>query len=240
MIVGNGLIATAFLDYSEILGVVIFASGVSNSNEIRHEAFAREYNLLTNWCSKINEELLVYFSTCSIEDKEKINSPYVNHKLNMESIVKNCSNHIIFRLPQLVGNSQNQHTLVNFLYSAIMSGKDFEVRQLACRNLIDIEDVYKVGRHIIENKLFHNTIVNIASPKLVKVMDIVNILEKITGKTANYHLSYTGNCCKIDITQVEKIFEDLGISFNENYVENILVKYYGVNKLFCMSAIQHR
>jgi nucleoside-diphosphate-sugar epimerase len=230
MVVGNGLIATAFLNYSEILDVVIFASGVSNSNETRHDAFAREYNLLTDWCLKVNEELLVYFSTCSIEDKEQINSPYVNHKLNMESIVKNCPNHIIFRLPQLVGNTQNQHTLVNFLYSAIMSGKDFEVRQFAYRNLIDIEDVYKVGRHIIENQLFHNTIVNIASPKLVKVMNIVKILEKITGKTANYHLSYTGNCYEIDITKVEKFFKDLRISFNENYVNNLLVKYYGVNK----------
>lgn len=47
MIVGNGLVASAFLPYfAEDPEIMIFASGVSNSRETRKEEFVREEKLL--------------------------------------------------------------------------------------------------------------------------------------------------------------------------------------------------
>lgn len=46
MIVGNGLIAKEFLEYSNSKNILIFASGVSNSKEERVDEFLREENLL--------------------------------------------------------------------------------------------------------------------------------------------------------------------------------------------------
>ena len=72
MILGTGLIANAFLSYSEDKEIILFASGVSNSTEIRMEAFDRERLLLENTCQRAENQLLIYFSTCSVSDKSSL------------------------------------------------------------------------------------------------------------------------------------------------------------------------
>ena len=102
MIIGNGLIASAFNPYfSNDERVVVFASGVSNSRETRAEAFLRERQMLLD--AMRHERFLLYFSTCSVNDPELADAPYVVHKKEMEKLVQSTKDYAIFRVPIIVG-----------------------------------------------------------------------------------------------------------------------------------------
>ena len=109
MIVGKGLIASQFNDWWKEKDVIIFASGVSNSKEVKQSAYQREKHLIKTFFS--SEKLFVYFSTCSIFDKTLKKSLYVKHKLEIEKLIKNnFTNYFILRLPNVIGKTKNQNT----------------------------------------------------------------------------------------------------------------------------------
>lgn len=121
MIVGNGLLAAAFSDdFTERVDTVIFASGVSNSQECDSAAFIRERVLLEKVLQKERKKV-VYFSTCSLYDPELKNSPYVKHKREMEALVRQTSRHTIFRLPQVVGKILNARAESSFFYKYLLA-----------------------------------------------------------------------------------------------------------------------
>ena len=86
MLIGKGLIASQFKKYEDDNDIIIFASGVSNSQEIDLNKFDKEFNLIKKYISC--DCLFVYFSTCSIYDKSLIDSKYVKHKLKVEEFIK--------------------------------------------------------------------------------------------------------------------------------------------------------
>jgi nucleoside-diphosphate-sugar epimerase len=115
MIIGSGMLARAFSAYAEHEDIVILAAGISNSRELRSEAYERELNLVERTISSIADRQLVYFSTCSIYDPDTANSPYVLHKLNVENMISDAvANFTLFRLPQVVGGNANSKTLISF------------------------------------------------------------------------------------------------------------------------------
>lgn len=105
MVIGNGDMASVLKDRPDWL---YFASGVSNSQEIRPSEFEREANLLLKQDDKRH---LVYFSTLSIFYTD---SPYTSHKQVMEVIVKTFPKYTIIRLGNITWG-KNPHTLINYL-----------------------------------------------------------------------------------------------------------------------------
>ena len=103
MVVGNGMIANRFMDYKDDDSIIIFASGVSNSKDTIEQNFLREFALLDKTIKSNADKVLVYFSTCSIEDEELQNAPYVIHKKNIEKFI-NC-----FRLLYFQGFQSCRH-----------------------------------------------------------------------------------------------------------------------------------
>ena len=87
MIVGNGMIATAFknIDY-DLSDYILFASGVSNSKCRDFGEFNREFLTLKNTLD--NNKTLIYFSTSSVFDPSLQNSEYVKHKLILEKYIQ--------------------------------------------------------------------------------------------------------------------------------------------------------
>jgi len=83
MIIGHGAIAGAIQGY-ERPGFLYFASGVSNSKETREAEYEREIDALL---SNTRDKRLVYFSSLCIFYS---NSRYARHKLQMESVIKDC------------------------------------------------------------------------------------------------------------------------------------------------------
>jgi nucleoside-diphosphate-sugar epimerase len=230
MVIGNGMIAKAFYHYKNNDDVLIFASGVANSKENDDREFTRELQALNHAIQNNNDKLIVYFSTCSILDKEASNSPYVLHKLNMEHHISSLHSHyLIFRLPQVIGRSQNRTTLVNYLYDKIINNEPFTIWQNAIRYLIDVEDVAKIVSHVIERKTFKNKILNIAAMPCF-VPDLVKHIEKITKKQASYSLEAKGSPFTIDSDETLRIAQDLNILCDDNYLERVLSKYYSTNE----------
>lgn len=89
MIVGNGLIANSFkkskISFEEY---IIFASGVSNSQEQENQEFEREKKNILSY--KKSTKKFIYFSSIpTILDPSQKDLKYVKHKLEMEKLIKN-------------------------------------------------------------------------------------------------------------------------------------------------------
>jgi len=227
MVIGRGMIAKAFARYNNDKQVLIYASGVANSAHTDNAEFEREKNLLLSSLQTSQDKTFVYFSTCSIDDKDVACSPYVLHKINMENLIRSMHHdYVIFRLPQVVGRSlTNRATLVNYLYDKIMQGEHFIVWKNAVRYIIDVDDVSLIAGQIIDRKIMRNTTINIVS-RPYSVLDIVTILEMILGKKADYELVEKGTHHDIIHSTASRIAEELNIYFDKPYLERILLKYY--------------
>lgn len=219
------MLAKEFNNYESDKNILIFASGVSNSKETSLEAFSREKNLLINTINKLENQKIVYFSTCSMYDTYFENNAYTKHKLEMENIIKSsCKNYIIFRLPQVLGLN-NKYQLMGFLYEKIVSKQVFELYDIE-RNIIDIEDIKVIVNYILEHKLFKNRTINIANSKNIKVIDLVKKMEKIYNLKADYIIVKKDGEFNIDTSDIDLIIKEFNL-FEDSYIEKRLRNYYG-------------
>src|SRR5574341_157115 len=226
MIIGNGMLARAFVHYKDDDDVLIFASGVSKSNEKDAAQFLREQRYLADALRAHRDKLVVYFSTCSVHDPDVCTSSYVLHKLHMERLIKfQHPRYLIVRLHQVVGRSQNRTNLINYLYNSILLDSTFAVWRNAVRNIIDVEDVEKIVSHIIKHEKIQNKVLNVTAVSY-PVLDIVHLLEKITKKKALFTIIEKGIPFKIDNAESIKIAKALNIEFNSDYLERVLRKYF--------------
>jgi nucleoside-diphosphate-sugar epimerase len=205
-----GMLAKAFKKYGYHNNdqVIIFASGVSNSQETRDKEFLREKLLLIEFLKQSFDQKLVYFSTCSIYDSFYTDSLYVKHNREMEELIKKHSkSYFIFRLPHVVGvTTNNKNTIVNFMYHKVLNDRLLTIWKNEKRNLIDIDDVLKIGHHIISKNMFVNPIINIASTQNTNVVNIVRGIELILGKKAKVQLLEKTSSYKIYVTRIMTIF----------------------------------
>jgi nucleoside-diphosphate-sugar epimerase len=227
MVIGDGMIASAFIrSGAENWRCIIFASGVSNSLETDPEEYIKEEELLLSM--KGSALKLVYFSTVSVFDPSMNRNPYILHKKRLETLIEdNFNNFLIIRLPIVVGKSTNPHTLINFLYNSIISGEKFQVYQNASRYLLDLDDVVKLTKLLID-KSTANLNVNLVFDDKTSVNEIVQILMKISGKTGNYSLVQKGSDYEIDNSTAKAIIGEEYFQITpEEYNYNLLHKYYG-------------
>ena len=225
MIIGNGIIANAFKSYKLDHKIIIFASGVSNSRETSRIKFNRERDLLNDTLETYGEEnKIVYFSTCSMYDTYFDISVYTEHKIRMENLViSKAKIYNIFRMSQVLGLN-NRHQLIGFLCNSIIDGEEFELFNIE-RNIVDIDDIYRLVSSILNNKIYNNTIQNIANTKNIKVLDLVVLIEKILNKSANYKIVDKPGDFIIDIDNINNLIKDYKI-FDKNYLESRIRKYY--------------
>lgn len=222
MIIGKGLIANLFteVDSDE---VIYFASGVSNSSETREEEFLREQNLVGETMAKYSNKLFVYFSTCSIYDSSKYNSPYVLHKLHIEEIIKQKAEHfLILRVSNAVGRGGNANLLMNYLSRQIKTGQDLVVHRHATRNLIDVEDVKNITLKYVDSKNW-NKIVNVAYSENFYIPEIILTFEILLNKKSKKSIENKGEHYSIDIHELEYQFS---IQDKKEYLNNLIKKYY--------------
>ncbi|MGC1550847.1 MAG: hypothetical protein WA777_20180 [Rhodanobacter sp.] len=226
MIVGKGLLAQAFEPYfGASADVLVFASGVSNSLETRDDEFAREHALL---CRSLagHAQRFVYFGSCGVATAEAELTAYMKHKKRMESLVLAKPGGLVLRLPQVVGRTENHHTLTNFLHDRVSSGEHFSVWSHAERNLIDIDDIAAIGAALAVEMTGESSAISIAAEKSLPMREIVRIFEHVLGKRANYSLMDKGATMDIDTTRNKQVSARLGIHLGDGYVEGVVRKYY--------------
>ena len=227
MVIGNGMIAKRFSAYDTKTDIIIFASGVSNSKNTDEEAYKREFNLLKDTYTANPGKKIVYFSTCSIQDPAEANAPYILHKLRIEEFIKqNVKHYLIFRVSNLVGSSDNKNTILNFFVYHIKHKINFDLWTNATRNLIDLDDMYAIANTILSDNLFENQIINIANEVSYAVTEIINPIETALDIKANYISIPKGIPFTIDISLIIPFLNKLNIRFGDNYLKNLINKYY--------------
>ena len=226
MIVGTGMIAKAFSAFAPRKDVVIFASGVSDSTEMREAAFARERELLQRTRAEQAQALLVYFGTCSVDDPDRRATPYVRHKLAMEALLAaGSAPWMVVRLPLAIGPVHRSPTLANFLYERIVRGEPFEVWSRSTRYPLDVEDAVRITTRFIADRTLWNRSMNVAL-RAFTVLDFVRILEAIAGKRANYALVERGAHYDVHCPELQRHGRELDLDFSAQYLERVLRKYF--------------
>jgi hypothetical protein len=227
MVFGHGLLATAFQEFESNADVVIFASGVSDSNERRATQFAREADLLRRARREFADRLLVYFGTCSVHDSERRDTPYVRHKLAMEAIAMQPGMRaLVLRLPLAIGADHRHPTLANFLYQQIVHQQPFDVWTKATRYPVDVDHVLLLAKHLLRDASLLGRQVNIAL-RSYAILDFVRILERIAGKPARFKAVDRGAHYSIPCPEVTALLPELGLTVGEDYLERTLRKYFG-------------
>jgi nucleoside-diphosphate-sugar epimerase len=176
MIVGNGMIANSFIDNRfNDLNYIIFASGVSKSNEKNKFSYDREKKLLSNFIKY--DKKLVYFSTTLVNSNK--NSEYVTHKLEVESFIEqNFSNYLILRIPNVIGHN-NKNQLFGFLYDSLINQKPITLFKNEYKWLMDVDDLYKVV-NLLEN--FNKKKINIFFNNKILVENLLLLIEDSVQK----------------------------------------------------------
>ena len=105
--------------------------------------------------------------------------------------------------------------------SNILNNKKIDINQHSTRNLISADDVLVVASYLVESKIYINEITNIATPSNMLVVDIIKIIEDITGSLLSYNLVDSGQIFDIDIEKIRNVNMDFNI-FSPRYLENTL------------------
>jgi len=221
MILGRGLIATAFKNsvFDSPL-YVVFASGVSNSMESDSRAYARELALLDSSITK--NTTILYFSTTSIFDPTKQDTPYIHHKVNIEKRIQEIADsYIIVRLPILIGQTDNPNTLINFIVAAIREQRHIEVHAHACRHLLDIDDLIPLLTPFAFDPAIRQ-VLNIPGSEKIPVPVLISKLQLILNMEGIFTWKDSGACYDIPPDEQKVIYIN-----RKNYVDQILSKYIG-------------
>lgn len=228
MIIGNGMLATAFKGYN-IDNILIFASGVSDSKTTNKLEFEREFELLNKTIDEYHDSIFIYFSSCSLSNSILQVDPYHIHKLKIENYIKKrVPKYLIFRLPNVVGFSKkDSRTLIPYLIKNISNTTRFEVWSGAKRNIIDLDDVVSIIMYIIHNKLYMNDVINIANFKNISVLELISKISDYLNMKPIFDIITTNQeCFEINTDKIVHIVNNLDIHFTDDYVYTIIKKYY--------------
>ncbi|SFU91511.1 Glycosyltransferase involved in cell wall bisynthesis [Polaromonas sp. YR568] len=227
MVIGQGAIADRFAYYALQSAYLIFAGTVHNSQSIDDAAIDAEEALMAEALATIKAPtVLVYFSSCSIEELAASQSPYVAHKQRMERLILSSGvRHLIFRLPQLIAPS-GQGGLVDVFADAIQSGARLDVWKGATRNFIDIDDVYRIVHKLLADGRHVNQLINVASSRPTEVSELIGVLEHYFGRAGNYNYVERGTHSVIDVNAIAATVNELGIDFDSEYLWKGVNKYY--------------
>lgn len=169
----------------------------------------------------------VYFSTCSVTDVDRATTPYAVHKRKMEALIQARGNHLILRLPQVVGNTDNPHTLVNHLVAHIRSFQPLSIWSHAVRCLIDVDHIAAITLYLLDNGLELDRTLDLAPPEGLTLQQLLVIVEETLGQRAIYTLVDRGGGATPDPTTFSNYAPQVGIDISPGYTRRLLHKYYG-------------
>lgn len=223
LVYGSGMIAKAFLKVGLPKDVVIIAAGVSNSQESSLSEFKREQEMIESILLKHQSKKIVYFSSCSVYQLNS--SPYVKHKLAMENLIeKNTNNHLIFRLPQVVGITKN-NTIISYFVKSIVKRDNITVHRKTTRSLIDVQDIVRVVLLSIVDKSCLNSTIDICNGTKVPVYDIVIAIGKILSIEPKVNIIDLGESYEIPCSRLKQLLPNDDFIYQSDYNTKLLEKY---------------
>tara|TARA_R110002110_G_scaffold1062_4_gene4249 strand:+ start:3214 stop:3897 length:684 start_codon:yes stop_codon:yes gene_type:complete len=222
MIIGNGLIAEGFKNFSHSK-FVILAAGVSNSLETRLGEFEREKDLVLETLRKYPNKKVIYFSTVLIDS---LDNPYYTHKREIEKLIAcNSKEWVIFRVPQLVSGKGNSNNLIQYLKDKIVQGDELVIYEGVMRSLLDIEDLVKMVKLSVGK--INRGIVNISGIEILKVINICELLASTLNKPLRVIVKdkyEDSSWTELNDVLVESSMNLLDIK-SKGYTKNLINKY---------------
>lgn len=206
---------------------VLFASGVSDSKNASVQDFERERNLIIETAGKYPKMSLIYFSTCGIYDPDMQNTAYVQHKLAMENLIQQITDsHIIFRVSNIVGFSDNKNTIFNFFINRLLNHEKISVWKHAYRNFIDIENVAEYASIFLEDySQWKNRTLNIAMKENTSVLELVYTLVDVYQVEADIELIDKGNNYSISLDDLCLVLYQKGLEIPSVNLKELVIKY---------------
>jgi glycosyltransferase involved in cell wall biosynthesis len=227
MVIGKGVIANRFMDYSLLKKNLIFAGNIHDSSITDENIFRAEEDSIKLALAQNPQVNFVYFSSCCILDPNESKSYYSIHKEKMEKLIMSSArNYLILRLPQIIGLNDEKTSLVSYLVENVFSGKSFDLWEKAYRNFIDIDDVYHIVHYILGNKTHSNCAINIANPSKTSIIEAVKALESFFNRKANYQMKDLGTSYDIKVSEISDIIKLLNINFGSDYFIKAVEKYW--------------
>lgn len=166
MIIGNGNIAKALTDKPN---VIYFASGVSDSGCTDPKQFTREKDMFIMTRLNFPDHHIVYFSSLGIY---RWTNPYIEHKKQMEEIVRQGKHYTIVRV-EVIDWGTNPNTILNYFK-----------RKIQANELVTIQDTYRAVISLNEFQYWmnylptkYNAEVNITG-KLYHVADLYQMCKE--------------------------------------------------------------
>jgi dolichol-phosphate mannosyltransferase len=228
LVIGAGSIADRFCDFSNQEQFVIFAGTIEDSQISDIELINKEEKQIKDALMSFPDAVFVYFSSCSVNDPTLISTRYVQHKMEMESLVRNSrKSFYIFRLPSVVNGSSKENDLVSYFVRSIANQLPFELWSNTTRNIIDIDDVHEIVVYILKNSLFMNSVTEIVSPLEASLRDLVFEIEDVIGKKAIVSEVLKGATYRLDHSKIAEVVEQLGMTFDQGYVHRTVEKHFG-------------
>lgn len=230
-IIGDGFLAKNFSKIKTHIkksNYLIFAAGISDSKTNSKYKLKREIRIFKKFTNKNYLKNIVYISTADINNNLKKKDLYVKNKIIIENLIKKrFKNYIILRLPQIIGNSKNKKTLINYFFQSIKKGKKILVYNNVRRNVLDIDDVIKVLKIIIFDKKMKRKTITLANRHSFQPLDLIKILEKKLNKKANIKFAKkVKQRWQINNNTSAILFKKAKVSFDKNYLYKKINKYF--------------
>jgi nucleoside-diphosphate-sugar epimerase len=216
MIIGNGLLANS-LRSNDRENVVFFCSGVSNSGETNPEAFERELQLLK---AQTTDSLLCYFSTVSIYNPAKQATPYILHKRNMEAEIRTCfADHIIVRLPNMMGEGGNGSNLFPYFLRSIAEGKTVSLYDNTHRELMEVQLLPAIINALLEAG-FRGSI-NAGFGDAPRVKDIYLHMCSLLEAEPHMKIEKGEDAYEVDYTDFTRLMNNAGVAPQGTWQERV-------------------
>jgi len=227
MVLGKGMIATALkaVDRPEVLYA---ASGLSNLKGADIAERNREQALIQKQLQVHPDLVFVYISSYSIDDQNpENNTPYLEHKLNMENLVRSMARqYLIIRTSNVVGDSKQPGNLMNFIFENLKKGTQFDVWTNTSRNLIDVADLAQMAGKALEIG-FRNQVLYLMHPADIPIYNIVRHFEDLSGFKGQYNLVKKGVYYNAYNALSKQLFEKLELQTNADlYARGLIEKYF--------------
>lgn len=228
------MIARAFrLRNSDESPALVFAKGVANSLCVDEAAYARERAALEAaiGLARRSEYTLVYFSAAPVyghfrpavgeQTPLRPRTRYGRHKAACERQIQASGvDHLILRLPNVVGSGGNPHQLIPGLTRQILQG-EVTVFRKAGRDLLDVRDLVRLTC-LLQGRT--TGIVNVASAICTPSLDIVHWLIEFLGVPTRICETDTGDRQQFDTGLLRRLLGDEA-AFPYTYPRDTLQEY---------------
>lgn len=234
-IIGTGFIAGHFERMgNQFPDTVLIAAGVADSACSNDREFHRERQLLQQTIEQNRHCRIIYFSSGGRvygdwpgwRDERtpcRPKTPYGRHKLACENLIRESDcRHLIVRLPNLVGPTQNPCQLIPSLVRQVKSGH-VRILEGATRDLLGIDRLLSIIEELIPAAPDRASVV-VASGISTQVEVIVEHLRTILNTSPKLSMVTGGTIERFRTKRLRELAPG-STEFNEDYQEHLLRKY---------------